>query len=92
MDTIIVETDEDGNEFEVDIEVCNEIAHQVLDDIFEKEGKLPMYSAIPTLYHLHYSILGVLLECGWTKEDLIKDIEDKIQETHEDNQTNPHLH
>lgn len=92
MDTIIKEIDEDGNEFDVDIEVCNDVAHQLLDVIFEKEGVLPMYSAIPTIYNLHYCAIGILLECGWTKADLIKDIDDAIQETIDDNQTNPRFH
>ena len=74
MVDIVKETLEDGTEYQFDIDLCNDTADNLLDDLFELEGTLENFDFTAAVYSLFVSSVNILAESGWTTEDLIKDV------------------
>ena len=74
MVDIVKETLEDGTEYQFDIDLCNDTADNLLDDLFELEGTLENFDFTAAVYSLFVSSVNILAESGWTTDDLIKDV------------------
>jgi hypothetical protein len=80
MTNIIKETLADGTEYQFDLDVCEEEATRVLDDLFELEDNLKDFDFTATIFSLYIHSIHILSESGWTKEELIKEVENHLNE------------
>ena len=68
---IIVEVDADGNEYRIDIGVCNDAADDVLHSLFELEGTLEDFDFSTAVFGLLVNAIHILTTSGWTTSDLV---------------------
>jgi len=74
MTDIVKETLEDGTEYEFDLDVCNDEAELVLDELLAKEGEVYHYDFIATVFSLFINSIHILQAAGWEPEELIQEI------------------
>jgi hypothetical protein len=77
-DNIITETLEDGTEITIDLDLCNGIADNIMEKIFEldEEVELEHYDAVATCFGLFINTYHVLLSTGWSVDDLKKELDE----------------
>ena len=75
---IITEVLEDGTEIKIDLDLCNDVADQIMMKIFETENdqNLENYDVIATCFNMFINTYHVLLGAGWTKEELKNELEE----------------
>jgi hypothetical protein len=74
MVDIVKETLDNGEEYQFDIDLCNDVADDMLEELYEMEGEVENFDFTATVYSLFVSSVNILAESGWTTEDLIKDV------------------
>ena len=85
MTDIIRETDEDGEEYEFDLAVCDAAAKEVLTTLFEKENVVEHFDFTAAVYSIFISSIIILSDAGWSSEEL-----NKIITFHSDQQGTRH--
>lgn len=75
---IISETLDDGTEFKIDLDLCNEMADDFMEQIFEaaNDEELENYDPIATCFNMFINTYHVLLSVGWSKDDLKNELDE----------------
>lgn len=73
MVDIVKEVLDNGDEYQYDIDLCNDAADDAIEDLFEMEGTVENFDFIVSVYSLFISSVNILADAGWTTEDLVKD-------------------
>lgn len=75
---IITEVLEDGTEIKIDLDLCNDVADQIMMKIFEAEDDetLKHYDVVATCFNMFINTYHVLLGAGWSKEELKQELEE----------------
>ena len=75
---IITEVLEDGTEIKIDLDLCNDVADQIMMKIFETENNqnLENYDVIATCFNVFINTYHALLVAGWTKEELKNELDE----------------
>lgn len=71
LSNIIKEKLENGDEYEFDMDVCNEAAMTSLDELYSMEGEVENFDFTATVFSLFVSCIHILTESGWTTADLL---------------------
>jgi hypothetical protein len=72
---IMILHDNDGEPYDVDLDVCNRHAIKALDDLFDlEENSLEGFDFIVCTHSVLRHVLGIMLECGWTEEELTGEV------------------
>jgi|TARA_R110000868_G_scaffold21798_2_gene90360 hypothetical protein len=74
MTDIIKQVDEDGEEYEFDLDVCTEAAMEALDGLFEKENVVEHFDFTAAIYSVFISSITILAQSGWTTEELMSEV------------------
>lgn len=80
-DMMITEVTDDGEEFTIDLNVCMSVADRVMESLFELEDseELENFDAVATCFSLFLDTYHVLIEAGWTLENLKQELDDHFQ-------------
>jgi hypothetical protein len=80
-DMMINEVTEDGEEYTIDLGVCMSVADRVMESLFEldESGELENFDAVATCFSLFIDTYHVLIESGWTIENLKQELDDHFQ-------------
>ena len=73
-DNEFVEILPDGTVYYVDLDVCNEEADKVLEELYEKEGKVLNFDYTSAVFALFIHSIHTLSNSGWTTEELIQEV------------------
>ena len=73
-DTEVIEILPDGTVYHFDMDVCNDVADQVLDQLIEKEDNPLGYDYTATVYSLFAKAVYVLVDAGWTPQELLQTV------------------
>ena len=75
---IITEVLEDGTEIKIDLDLCNDVADQIMMKILETENdqNLENYDVIATCFNVFINTYHALLVAGWTKEELKNELDE----------------
>lgn len=75
---LIIEVMDDGTEVVIDIDACNQIADSVIESLFELEEseQVDNFDSTVACFGLFINTLHVLLDCGWSPDELKKEIDD----------------
>jgi hypothetical protein len=79
MSNIIKETLEDGTEYQFDLDVCEQQATKVLDELFQLENNLEDFDFTATIFSLYINCIHILSNSGWNKDELIKEVENHAE-------------
>lgn len=76
----IVQRDADGNvEFEIDLNLCNSVADDMLTDMWELDGELENFDFVAAVFSVFVNSIHILLDHGWTSQDLLREVTDHSQ-------------
>jgi hypothetical protein len=80
-DDMITGTTDDGEEYTIDLDVCMKVADRVIESLFEldESGELENFDAVATCFSLFLNTYHVLIESGWTLENLKEELDDHFQ-------------
>lgn len=82
----IVQRDADGNvEFEIDLDLCNTVADDMLSDMASLDGELDNFDFVAAVFSLFVNSIHILLDHGWTPQNLLQEVTD-----HSDGHMNEH--
>jgi hypothetical protein len=77
----IVQRDEEGNvQFEIDLNLCNTVADDMLTDMSELEGELENFDFVAAVFSVFVFSLHILLDNGWKAEDLVKEVSEHAEQ------------
>lgn len=81
-DNLIVTELEDGTEYTIDLDVCNGVADNIMSTVFEVEesGEIENFDAVAVCFGLFINAFHVLLNAGWTIDDLKTELDDHFDE------------
>ena len=79
-DNLIHGIDDDGNEYTIDLDVCNAVADSVLENLVEQSDEIENFDFVATCYSLFISSYRILLDSGWSFEELTKDMQDHFED------------
>jgi len=73
----IVQRDDEGNvEFEIDLNLCNTVADDMLTDMAELDGELENFDFVSAVFSLFVNSVHILLDHGWKPEELKQEVSD----------------
>ena len=78
-ESIITVIDENGNEKTIDLELCENVANEVVHSLFGLDETIKNFSIPHTFDVLFKNCAEVLLNCGLDKYDLIRAIVEDIE-------------
>jgi len=80
-DNLIIETMEDGTEYTIDLEVCNTVADEIMNSLFalDESGEVENFDAVATCFSLFISTYHVLLQTGWTIDNLKQELDEHFE-------------
>jgi hypothetical protein len=80
-DDKIIEINEDGEEYIIDIGVCNTIADSVMTSLFELEEseEVEHFDATATCFSLFMNTFHVLVSAGWSIDELKNELDDHFE-------------
>lgn len=73
-DNEFVEILPDGTVYYVDLDVCNEEADKLMEELYEKEGKVPNFDYTTAVFSLFINSIHTLSNSGWTTEELLQEV------------------
>lgn len=73
-DNEFVEILPDGTVYYFDLDVCSEEAYKVMEELYEKEGKVPNFDFTTAVFSLFINSIHTLSNSGWTTEELIQEV------------------
>lgn len=74
---IIEELDDEGNVVNtIHIDLCNEIADGMLEDLADLQGEVTHFDFGVASFGLFVNCVHILLDQGWTMEELVKEVTD----------------
>lgn len=79
MTNRIAEILEDGTVHCFDIDKCMNEADKVIDTLIDRDGEID-YDFSATVFSLFINSIHILSLCGWTKDDLLKEIHEHYEE------------
>lgn len=81
-DNLIEEIMEDETEYTIDLDVCNGVADKIMTTIFEVEEseKIENFDAVAVCFGLFINTYHVLLNAGWTIDDLKIELDEHFNE------------
>ena len=71
---IITEVLEDGTIHSFDLDICNEEADSVIDELAEKQDIVLNFDFTATIFSLFVSSIQILSTSGWSTEDLLNEV------------------
>ena len=71
MANIVSDVMPDGTIRVFDLDVCQAQAEDIIDELWEKEGKVINLDFYSTVFSLFAETVHVLTQSGWTTEDLV---------------------
>lgn len=75
-DTEIVEILEDGTIHLFDMDICNQVADETIEQLIDKEGTVLNYDFSATVFSIFIKSVHILTNAGWNTEDLINEVID----------------
>lgn len=84
MVDIIKETLNNGEEYQFDIDLCNDKADELLTTLWEYEGNLENFDYSAAVFGLFISSIYILKHSGWSTKELINEILDHSEIVDED--------
>lgn len=79
----VVGVNPDGTVFYFDLEVCAEHARLVLEELYEKEGKVPNFNFVAAIHSLFMESAIILEAAGWETTQLVNDMYDSIEDSYQ---------
>lgn len=79
MPNIITEVLDDGTIYSFDTELCEQMAEETLEALWEKEDKVINYDYTCTVYNLFLDAIHILSQSGWSTEDLLNEVCDHTE-------------
>jgi hypothetical protein len=77
----IVQRDDEGNvQFEIDLNLCNTVADDMLTDMSELEGELENFDFVAAVFSVFMFSLHILLDNGWKAEDLVREVKEHTEQ------------
>ncbi len=77
----IVQRDEEGNvQFEIDLNLCNQVADNMLSDMCDLEGELEHFDFAAAVFSMFVHSVHILLDHGWTAEDLVREVSEHAEQ------------
>ena len=73
-DNQITEVLPDGTIHHFDIDVCNKEAEEVMNQLWEKEGRVLSFDFTASVFSLFTDAIHILTNSGWSTRDLIQEI------------------
>lgn len=73
-DSEVIEILPDGTVYHFDMDVCNAEADRVIEELFEKENPQIGYDCTATIYSLFARAVYILLDSGWTTQELLQTV------------------
>ena len=70
----VIEVLPDGTVYYFDLDVCNKVADDALDEIFAKEGVEPNFDFTASIFHLFIETIYILSNSGWSTEELLGEV------------------
>ena len=70
----VIEVLPDGTVYYFDLDVCNKVADDALDEIFAKEGVEPNFDFTASIFHLFVETIYILSNSGWSTEELLGEV------------------
>lgn len=75
-DHLIVEMDQDGNEYVIDLDVCKDHADAAMNQLWESEGEVENFDFNTAVFALFLNSIHVLSQTGWTTSELVNAVQD----------------
>ncbi len=79
-DNLIIEIDDEGNEYTIDLDVCNAVADSVFKNLAEQEGNIENFDFVTTCYSMFMATYQILLEAGWSTDELVNDMQEHLRD------------
>lgn len=73
-DSEVIEILPDGTVYHFDMDVCNAEADRVIEELFNKDDTQIGYDYTATIYSLFARSIYVLLDSGWTTQELLQTV------------------
>ena len=84
MTNIITEIcDNCGEEYEFDMDLCEVIAASSIDQLASFDGVIPTYHFEAAVFCMFQYAVDILINNGWSKEELIENIQNATNELEE---------
>lgn len=64
--------------YQFDLDLCKEMAENIIESLYEQEGKIENFDVGATAFGLFIQSIHILDSYGWTKEELIAEINDHL--------------
>jgi hypothetical protein len=80
-DNEIVEVLSDGTVYYFDLDVCNDEAEKMLNELYDKVNTVPNFDFTSAVFNLFVNSIHILNESGWTTEDLLQEVLDHTTES-----------
>lgn len=80
----VVEVLPDGTIYYFDLNVCSDEACKLLDELYTKETTVPNFDFSAGVHALLVNAIHILVDSGWTPEDLVEEVLIHTQETWDD--------
>jgi hypothetical protein len=76
MVDMVKETLANGEEYQFDLDLCNEKADELLSVLYEYEGNLKNFDYTAAVFGLFVASIHILKHSGWTTKDLVNEVLD----------------
>lgn len=86
MTNIITETCEHEVEHSYDIDLCDDLVCIQIDHLASLEEIIPNYDFPVAMYCMLMNSITILMDFGWSEEQLIKEIKHQINDIHVNNE------
>ena len=73
-DSEVIEILPDGTVYHFDMDVCNAEADRVIDELYHKDDIQIGYDYTATIYSLFARAIYILLDSGWTTQELLQTV------------------
>lgn len=77
---LVFEVDDEGNEYTIDLDVCNAVAESVFNNLAEQESNIENFDFVTTCYYMFIATYQILLEAGWSTDELVSDMREHLVE------------
>jgi hypothetical protein len=77
---LIIEIDDEGKEYIIDLDVCNAVSDSIFDSLSEQENNIENFDFVATCYSMFITTYQILLGAGWSMDELVKDMQEHLVE------------
>lgn len=79
-DNLIIDVDDEGNEYVIDLDVCNAVVDSVFESLAEQESEIENFDFTAACYSMFIISYRILLDSGWSMEELTRDLQDQFDD------------